>query len=376
MKRLLIPLVFLMVAASAFGQMEMLPTILRDIPPEFEHGIPEAMSYEEYRALNREVDFFSMMMSMMIPGYAYFKVERPLPGAIIAGARIGGYGLMAAAMYRQWEDLRDALQVAELSQDQLQNLVVNASLFAGGMLVNFVGWGADVLGAYHVAQSEKDRVLYKYGLQQTVAGSAEERFIGYIRRGVSQDDNRLEADLRRTMGLYLKLYPFGAYACEVEHYLAVYFRKAGDPARAYLHAVRRLLAYDEVQRVVDTRLLASLLLEENGRAWEQDVRRLKTLLQNAERDTPEAGYVRIIESFGACRTRAFLHMALTEAKRFLELYPESDRAPKAVLTIGTTYDRLGQGNQARAALNAVVRGFPGTPEAVTAVQLLSAWDPE
>jgi tetratricopeptide (TPR) repeat protein len=316
------------------------------------------------------------MMSMMIPGYAYFKVERPIPGAIIAGARIGGYGLMAAAVYRQWEDLRDAVEVAQLNAGQLQDLIINASLFAGGMLVNFVGWGADVLGAYHVAQSDKDRVLYKYGLQETLEGSMEERLIGYIRKGVTQDDGRLATDLGRTMGVYLTLYPFGAYASEVEHYLAVYTRKSGYPARAYLHAVRRLLAYEETPRVVDTRLLASSLIEENRRAWREDAALLESLLQEAEPDSPEAGYIRIVEAFGSCRTDAFLHIALSEAKRFLELYPDSDLAPRAVLAIGTTYDRLGHEKQATAALNTVVRGFPGTPEAVTAGQLLSAWDSE
>lgn len=374
MKRMLVPLLVVLIAASAFGQMEMLPTILRDIPPEFEHGIPEAMSYQEYRSLNREVDLFTVMMSMMIPGYAYFKVERPVPGAIIAGGRLAGYGLMATAMYRQWEDLRDALEVAELNREQLQNLIINASLFAGGMLANFVGWGADVLGAYHVAQSQKDLVLYKYGLQQSLDESPEERLIGYIRKGVIQDDGRLEADLRRTMGTYLTLYPFGAYASEVEHYLAVYYRKADDPARAYLHGVRRLSAYGGVKRVVDTRLLASSVLEEHRTEWADDVPLLEALLKESEAESPEAGYMRIIETLGRCRTRAFLHIALTEAKRFLELYPDSSLAPQGVLAIGTTYDRLGRDAQARAALNTVVRAFPGTPEAVSAGQLLSAWD--
>jgi TolA-binding protein len=83
-----------------------------------------------------------------------------------------------------------------------------------------------------------------------------------------------------------------------------------------------------------------------------------------------------VKAFSGCRTQAFLHVALSEAKRFLELYPSSRFAPQTVLAIGTTYDRLGKKTQAVAALNTVLRAFPDSPEAVSAGQLLSAWDTE
>jgi hypothetical protein len=76
MKKLTIVLLF----ASfhpLFSQADLLPQIFGTLPIEFSQGLPEGMSYQEYRMAMRNVDFMTMGMSMILPGYGFFSSGTP-----------------------------------------------------------------------------------------------------------------------------------------------------------------------------------------------------------------------------------------------------------------------------------------------------------
>jgi hypothetical protein len=182
--------------ASTYAQMDLLPFIFRDIPPELEQGIPAEMTYDEFLQLNRNVDFFTVGMSMIVPGYGYFSVDRPAAGYAILGGRVAGYGLMAAGVIRQWGDFRDVWNSKSLSAGDWEQLKINAFLFGTGAFVNIMLWGVDVLGAYHVSVREKNWVIYHYGLQSGARAPGEaEIFASYA----AQDDPRVQAWLRHRL---------------------------------------------------------------------------------------------------------------------------------------------------------------------------------
>lgn len=76
--------------------MGMLPQTLRDLPPELESGLPSEMRFAEYRQLNRIMDFFTMFMSMFIPGCGLFRAEAPQLAWSIVGACVAGYAMMGS----------------------------------------------------------------------------------------------------------------------------------------------------------------------------------------------------------------------------------------------------------------------------------------
>ena len=244
----------LIAAVFGYGQMDMLPQLLRDLPPELQEGIPDKMTYEEYRQLNRNVDFFTMFMSMFVPGYGFFQVEKPgLAAGVIAG-RAAGYGLMATGLIRQWDSMQDIGNASELSVGDFNHLLTNAALFGSGILLNGIGWALDVIGAYHIAKKEKDFVIYKYGLQKKIGGVGELNLISYIRKlQLQPEDKQAAQDLEHSLQRFVTLYPFSEYAAEAELYLALLSRrqntihqtgkKYSKPAEALLHAGRAVFLY-------------------------------------------------------------------------------------------------------------------------------------
>lgn len=177
------------------AQMDLLPFIFRDIPPELEQGIPVTMTYNEFRSLNRNIDFFTVGMSLIAPGYGFFSVDRPYAGAAVAGGRAAGYGLMAAGVIRQWQDFRDVWNGQDLSAEEWDSLKVNAFLFGSGAFLNMVLWGVDVLGAYHVALEEKNWVIYHHGLKVEHESRGEDE-IEQLRSYFLQDDPQVREYLR------------------------------------------------------------------------------------------------------------------------------------------------------------------------------------
>ncbi len=254
-------------------QMDMLPQIFRDLPPEMQQGLPHDMTHEEYRQLTRNVDFFTMFMSMFIPGYAMFQVERPALGWTIAGTRIAGTGLMVAAIARQWNDWQDLRDLDDLEPPSYRRFRNNAFLFAGGIFVNAVAWAADVAGAYRIANEDRNFVIYKYGLREGLHPGDELAEIEYIRGLLLQDSDseaRVRGEFEHALSRYAEQFPNGDYRAEVEYYRGSLAFRTGEPARALLHLSRQIYFFPDRRFTPQSQHLAARIVAAERTRWPDD----------------------------------------------------------------------------------------------------------
>lgn len=293
--------VSLFATPSVHAQMDMLPQIFRDLPPELQQGLPEQMTYEEYRQLNRNVDFMSMFMSMFVPGYAMFQVERPALGWTIAGVRIAGYGLMGLAVGRQWNDWRDIRNLENISLNKYDRFKENVLLFSGGILLNGLGWAFDVGGAYHIAKSDRDFVTYRYGLREGLAGEGgtlnggegldrdrdgEYQDIEFIRRLVLQNDpgeRQVNNELLASLDRYRTKYPQGEHRAEAEYYQGSLYYSDGQLPQALLHFTRQFYFFPDERYSPLSRRRALRIVQENRNEWAAD-RDLLLSMMDADRE--------------------------------------------------------------------------------------------
>ncbi len=399
----------------AEAQMDMLPQIFRDLPPELQEGLPESMEYEEYRRLNRNVDFFTMFMSAIVPGYALFQVEKPLAAWTIVGTRLTGYAMMATAVARQWDDWRDLTDLDSIPDPRYRAYLQNAFLFAGGIVVNGMAWAFDVLGAYHVSKQEKDFVIYKYGLRESMGSEEEEREIEFIRKLVLQDrpgEWQVRRELERSLQRYIDLYPRGNHRGEVEYYLGSLYAEEGEPGRALLHFARNLFLYPEGRFSEATRRTALGLVQRNRGEWSEDWELLISMFERSEESRSEGSMneriLMYLEAFQELQSVVFRQLyvneaiqiaaeapeapfaddALLGAARQLEtlgeteeaivaytqlagLYPASEHWELAVLRVGELLRELNQPEYARRFYERLLESSPDSPEALVAEEVLS-----
>lgn len=340
--RLVIVILLLVFAGGlAFGQMDMLPQLLRDLPPEFQKGIPPSMTYEEYRMLNRNVDFFTMFMSMFVPGYGFFQVEKPGLAGLIIGGRVLGYGMMGLALGRQWNDFQDLAQLKDIPEADFNNFLINAFLFGGGIVLNGLGWAFDVIGAYHIGKREKDFIIYKYGLKRSLEGKNEYSMIEYIRKlNLQSGDRQARKDLKKTLYDYLTVYPFGEFAPEAEYYLAGLLFRNGQKTRALLHAARGVFLYPENRFSPALRRLGVQIVQRNRDRWQEDRRRLMQLAEigaASEDGQHEEQYFRFISELAELSGNELAELFPPEAVRFLNLFPESGHNSTLLFMLGRFY---------------------------------------
>jgi len=189
-----------------YGQMDLLPQMFRALPVEWSEGLPDGMSFKEYRQAMRNVDFMTMGMSMMIPGYGFFQVERPIEGTAIAIFRGVGMGMMGFAMFDQWAHLNDIWNVQNLDGEDLNRVTTNGLLMMGGMAIQFVGWGIDTIGAYHIAKAQKDWVFYKYGVGWAGGWEDPQLFRQNIHRIMNQQDPKLKEEVQQSWAQFASRY--------------------------------------------------------------------------------------------------------------------------------------------------------------------------
>jgi len=318
---ILILLVFL--SFSLYGQMDMLPQIFRDLPPELQEGLPQEMTYDEFQILNRNVDFFTMFMSLFLPGYGFYQVKRPELAAAVLTERTAGYALMATAFFRQYDDLRDLGKISEITEEQYKNLMINIVLFSSGVILNGFGWAIDVLGAYHIAKNEKDFVIYKYGIKKDLPGirNSEEKSISYIRKLVLQNGSYVKKDLLYSLSNHIKEFPEGLYRGEAEFYLGSYWGRAGEDARALMHFYRQYIFYPDERFTPASRREALRLIQKNRKSWEKDWNRLYAVFTM----NPES-FAAYLEEFRKFETPVFKELFVEEAYRFISLFPEDKSA--------------------------------------------------
>jgi tetratricopeptide (TPR) repeat protein len=360
--RLLVAALLCALAAPVWAQMDMLPFVFRDIPPEIEQGIPQGMSYEEFRRLNRNVDFFSMGMSMIVPGYAMFQVERPALGVPILAGRLGGYGLMAAALVRQWSDLRDLWEFQALSAEQFDSLKINAALMAAGMCLNFVLWGVDVVGAYHIAKEERDYVIYRYGLETAAAGSPEPSLS--VLRAQFRRDDRLARP--RTVGLalsYLEGRPDSPAFCEVSLIAATLLHRLGRPDEALAHLLRGLAVDPESSHAFAARSLALELLTKYRGRWYADREVLYDALSGAPATRPEddLGLVELIEIVPRLTDRRLAELLWLFADRYLASSAVPEQGDRVLAALAASFAARRMTEREAAAWAKLVTFYPRSP---------------
>lgn len=357
----------LLIAAPsrAAAQMDMLPQLFRDLPPELQEGLPSSMTFQEYRRLNRNVDFFTMFMSGIVPGYAHFQVEKPVQAWTVAGVRLAGYGMMALAVGRQWDDWRDLSRLDSIPDPRYRHYLENAFLFAGGIFVNGMAWAFDVLGAYHIAKQEKDLVIYKYGLQEGLgargdaAGSPpgstadeEEREIAYIRRLTLQDgpaERQVRSELERSLHRYIEAHPSGEHRGEVEFYLGSRFAENEEPELALLHLARAVYLFPQQPYTRAARRAAIGLIQRYGAPWEDDRDLLLDMFSRTagEADPPPGRQSRAyLAGFRRLETHRFRELYIAEALLIARTFHDQPYADDALLTAAAVAEELGRTEEA------------------------------
>jgi tetratricopeptide (TPR) repeat protein len=371
---LLLAVLFLVATGNvAFAQMDWMPQLLRDLPPELQEGIPEDMTFDEYQKLNRNIDFFTVGMSMLVPGYGLFVVDRPVAGTSIAAARAVGYGLIAAGLVRQREDLRDLFNWENLNALQYERARNNFLLAAGGSAINMFGWGLDVLWAFHVANKDKDFVIYKYGLQRAFPAEGEAKSLRYIEALRDQPEERLSRDYERALAHHIDRYPYGESQARADFLLAEYRIRTGDHVSAAVHLARALTLNPNPRVTPQAQeLLAAVLADNHPRwkiNWQETLEKVADLTPTSDdADLPSRRHLSLVQLLATAPHASFLEAGLVEVRRILTADPPAVREPEVLITLGELYEDLEQPGKALQAYTIVREFYPESPELAAAAE--------
>jgi tetratricopeptide (TPR) repeat protein len=359
--------VVLLIPSPVAAQMDMLPQIFRDLPPELQEGIPDQMQYSEYRRMNRNVDFFTMFMAAIVPGYGLFQVEKPLGAWAIVAARATGYGMMGGAVARQWDDWRDLTQLDSIPDPRYQRYLSNAFVFGGGIVLNGLAWAVDVLAAYHIAKDEKDFVTYKYGLQHDLQGEDQEREIRFIRRLILQQsphEEQVREELQRALAQYVITYPEGDHITEVEYYLGSLNLENDRPATGLMHHARNLFLHSETSFTRASRRVALGTIQRNRATWSEDwgflldmVDRENALTRDVRTEERISAY---LEGFQQLQNSTFRRLYVEEALRLARVYEDAAFADHALVGAARQLENLQEYEKAIVVYTQLAGTYPGS----------------
>jgi len=361
----LVAVLFVGLATSSFAQMDMLPQIFRDLPPELQEGLPEQMTFAEYRALNRNVDFFTMFMSIFVPGYGLFQVERPDVAWLVGGARVVGYGMMGTAIGLQWNNFYDLVKEPALSAEDFNRLLRNGFIFGGGVIVAGLSWATDVMLSYHIAKQEKDLVQYAYGIRSAIYGSgrggsdpaSDER---NLRNLLEQTGDRMLKDqLLIELPEYARRYPAEEFAGEALYFASLLAAEEHDDPHALRLAVRSGYLFPDGPRAMDAVRLIVRLFERN-RSWDVEFESAAKLTDIPGRSFGDAD-ARLLEGIrrlSAIEDPVLAEAALAESQSFLREYTASSLVPQALGLTADLLVRLDREEEAAGYLAALVVGNP------------------
>lgn len=349
-RRLLVLLILMVTPVLAFGQMDMLPQIFRDLPPEFESGLPEEMTFAEYRALNRNVDFFTMFMSMFVPGYGLFSVERPDLAWPVVGARAAGYGMMTSAVVLQWNHFGDLFSGQQLSSEDFNRLLTNWFIFGGGVVVTGLSWAADVVLAYQVAKEEKNLVQYTYGVRATHARSSasdqqeDERYLrGLLRQ---PGDRRVREELLRALPRHAARFPDSSYAGEALYFAALIYAEQHNDIDALRYALRSAYVYPDGPRSADTLRLVARLFERNP-SWDATFELASGLVDLPSPGTDaELRLIRLANKLYASPLVSLREIGVSQARYVFDVAPHTGYAPEVLATVAYGYELVGRHEEA------------------------------
>ena len=355
MRKLLLTALLLVLAIPAFAQMDMMPELFRDLPPEIREGLPISMDYQDYRELTRNVDFFTMFMSMFVPGYGLFQVEEPLLGAAVLAGRLGGYAMMAGAVIDQWDHFQDLTNLEGIDETAFRRFVGNAFLFGGGIVVNGLLWAADVIGAYHIANDDRGLVRYTYGIRAGIGGEGEEASAEYLRRISLQDESRIAQEIVESGRTHLALYPDGVFAGEVAYRVALAYAELGREVEAALFAARQLALHPDPSYDTGSRRLGLYLVTRNRVAWGEDAATLETIFST---ETAPTGLSDYLLSLSDLSSTAFVDVIVNEAGRALDRHPDNHKNDAILLALGRLYSKVGSDTNAAAAFVQLAALYP------------------
>ena len=358
---ILFGLLFFVMGTSVSAQMNMLPQLFRDLPPELQQGLPKSMEYDEYEAMTRNVDFFSMFISAWVPGYALFGVDEPGLGWSIVGARVGGLGMFVTGILRQWQDLNDFWELSSIAEspDRYRRAAGNFALVSGGIIINGLAWTIDVAAAYRIAQNKKNFVQYKYGVLTSLDGEERERRESFIRRLARQNNPAVREELERSLRRYLRTWPDSSFAAEAEYQLGTLLAMRGEDAEALIVLLRQLGAHPDQVFSHASRRTATMLVQRNRQDWEADREKLLEAIAVSETAAggagavgagPSAGYggtatprfERFLQRVGELEADVFKELYVKEATTFLEHYPDSPIADQVLATKASHLAELGR----------------------------------
>jgi tetratricopeptide (TPR) repeat protein len=361
-------------AATVTAQMDMLPQIFRDLPPELQQGLPIEMTHAEYRQVNRNVDFFTMFMSGFVPGYGMFQVERPVLGWSIVAGRSAGAGMMAAAVIRQWNDLRDLSDLSALDEFSYRRVIENAFLFGGGIFVNGMLWALDVVGAYHIAKTERDFVIYQYGMREGIENrfddSLEDQDIEFIRRLVLQDspgERQIRRELHRALDRYAEQYPEGEYRGEVEYYRGSLAMDEGRYEEALLYFTRQFYFFpDERYSTVSRRTAVGIVQAQRG-SYSADWELLLDMMEvdgealsaDGEHEDRVTEY---LEAFAGLESPVFRRLYVQEALEVARRNPDAPYAPAALFGAARQLESLSEPERAVQVYTMLAAAHPDAAE--------------
>jgi TolA-binding protein len=373
-------LAFLILGSSVSAQMNMLPQLFRDLPPELQDGLPETMAYEEYLNMTRNVDFFSMFMAIWVPGYALFGVDEPALGWGVASVRGLGLGMILTGFGRQWRDLNDLWNLSTITnaEDRYERAVQNLILVGGGFFLNGIAWAFDVSVAYRIAQNDKSLVQYKYGKLARYDGTIQDKQESYIRSLARQEGGIVEEDLERSIRLYLRRYPESSFVGEAEYQLGALLAEQERDAEAVIVLLRQMAVHPDPRLSPASRRTAALLVQRNRGEWERDRERLLELVAaartadtGADIGTADSSRERRFELFlngiEKLEAEVFQEIYIEEAQAFLDQYPASPIADRILMSQARSYERLGRREDAVLTYTTLAATYPASdlwPEAM------------
>lgn len=201
-----------------------------------------------------------------------------------------------------------------------------------------------------IRADEKDFVIYKYGLKQSLKGKNEYSMIEYIRKlKLQPEDRQAEKDLEKTLYDYLSVYPFGGFSPEAEYYLSGLLYRKGEKAHALLHAARGVFLYPENRFSPALRRLGVQIVQRNRDRWQEDRHLLMQLAEIGDTSADkqhEEQYFKFISKLAELSHHELVRLFPSEAARFLNLFPESAYNSRLLFMLGNFYAEQGEWEEA------------------------------
>jgi hypothetical protein len=130
--------------------------------------IPDGMTYEEFRRVQRTLDWKKIFAAALIPGYIhYYAGHEDIAWKIFAFRMFGG-ALIGYAMYDQLR-YTDGFNFAEdgLTDELEERSQRNFIIFSVGIIMNMLGYGYDWAHGDWIIEQERNEIYFKYGLDKS-----------------------------------------------------------------------------------------------------------------------------------------------------------------------------------------------------------------